>query len=263
MKALGVDVSRWQRTVDWQKLRAAGVSFTAVKASQGTSVRDPLVRAYFSGAKGAGLVTGVYHWLDPTQPAGRQTEHFLEVCGGLNFDFAALDVEQYWQSWQEWVEHRIVRCIAPERISACAREAAEILMAAAKKPVVIYTRASFVHTYAEPMQDWLPDWPLWLAHYPYPRGRVNLTWEQLQRGHLPKIEGPDLPSGAREWHFWQFSGDRFVLPGAETALDLNFFNGSEAQLRDWCGTETSIESDIPNEEKLRRLWEAHPELRWS
>lgn len=261
MKALGVDVSRWQRSVGWRTLQSAGVSFAALKASQGTVLRDPLLRAHFSGAKNAGLVTGVYHWLDPTQSAGRQIDHFTEVCSGLDFDFAALDVEQYWQSWQEWVEHRIVHCIPPERISGCVREAAETLRAAVKKPVVIYTRASFVRTYAEPMQDWLADWPLWLAHYPYPRGRVNLGWEKLMQDHLPKIDGPSLPEGATEWHFWQFSGDRFVLPGADTPLDLNFFNGSEDQLRAWCGVEPAPVIEIPDGEKLRLLWDAHPELR--
>lgn len=261
MNTLGVDVSRWQRKVDWNTLRAAGVSFAIIKASQGTVLRDPLLRAHFSEAQGAGLVTGVYHWLDPMHPAGRQIDHFMEVCGGLNFDFAALDVEQYWQYWQEWVEHRIVRCIPPERISACAREAAETLRAAVKKPVVIYTRASFVHMYAEPMQDWLGGWPLWLAHYPYPRGRVNLTWETFERDHRPKIEGPNLPPGASSWHFWQFSGDRFVLPGANTPLDLNFFNGSEDQLRAWCNAESVPAVEVTDEEKLRRLWESHPELR--
>lgn len=261
MKALGVDVSHWQRSVDWKTLRKAGVSFAVVKASQGTAIRDPLLRTHSSGARSADMVTGVYHWLDPTLSAARQIDHFMQACGGLDFDFAALDVEQYWKSWQEWVEHRIVHCIPPERISACAREAARTLRAATGKPVVIYTRASFVHTYAEPMQDWLPDWPLWLAHYPYPRGRMALSWENLRRDHMPAIEGPSKPAGSREWQFWQFSGDRFVLPGAETALDLNFFNGSEEQLRNWCKAEPAVPVEITDSEKLQLLWDAHPELR--
>ena len=261
MNALGVDVSRWQPAVDWQVLRAAGVSFAVIKASQGATLRDPLLKAHFNGARAAGLVTGVYHWLDPTLPAGRQIDHFLSACSGLDFDFAALDVEQYWRSWEEWSEHRIVRCIEPERISGCAREAGELLRAATKTPVVIYTRASFVHTYAEPMQDWLPGWPLWLAHYPYLRGRVKLTWESLKREHLPKIAGPNMVDGTGEWHFWQFSGDRFLLPGASTPLDLNFYNGSEEELRAWCAGKAPPAGEISDSEKLRRLWEAHPELR--
>ncbi|MHB8193278.1 MAG: glycoside hydrolase family 25 protein [Bellilinea sp.] len=261
MNALGVDVSRWQRSVDWKLLRKAGVTFANVKASQGTQLRDQLLRSHFSGARNAGMVTGVYHWIDPILPAARQIDHFMAVCSGLDFDFAALDVEQYWQSWQEWAENRIVRCFEPESISACAREAAQTLRAAIKKPVVIYTRLSFVKTYAEPMQDWLSGWPLWLAFYPYPSGRVNVSWESLQHEHLPKRKGPDLPGGASDWHFWQFSGDRFVLPGADSPLDLSFFNGSEERLRAWCGAGSAAESEISDAEKLRLLWEAHPELR--
>jgi len=261
MNVLGVDVSHWQRAVDWKLLRKAGVSFAVIKAGQGTRVRDPLLRAHFSGARDAGMVTGVYHWIDPTLPAARQIDHFMEICSGLEFNFTALDVEQYWQSWQEWVEQHIVRCIAPELISTCAREAAQSLRAASNKPVVVYTSTSFVQTYAEPMQDWLADWPLWLAYYPYPRGRVNISWENLRREHLPKIKGPKLPGGADGWQFWQFSGDRFVLPGAETPLDMNFFNGSEEQLRAWCGAQLAAEVEISDVDKLRLLWEAHPELR--
>jgi len=261
MNALGVDVSRWQRAVDWQTLRKGGAGFAVIKASQGTAIADPLLRAHFDGARDAGLLTGVYHWVDPTQPAELQVDHFLKTCSGLEFDFAALDVEQYWQSWQEWTEHRIVRVIHEDRISACAREAAELLRQRCGRQVLIYTRASFVQTYAEPMQDWLPDWPLWLAHYPYARGRVNVSWENLIRQHLPKISGPNLPPGVGEWQFWQFSGDRFVLPGCPTPLDLDFFNGSETQLRAWCRGETAPAEELSDSQKLRLLWEAHPELR--
>ena len=31
----------------------------------------------------------------PTLSAARQIDHFLQACAGLDFDFAALDVEQY------------------------------------------------------------------------------------------------------------------------------------------------------------------------
>ncbi len=261
MNALGVDVSHWQRSVDWKLLRKAGVSFANIKASQGTQVSDQLLHTHFSGARNAGMVTGVYHWVDPILPAARQIDHFMDVCSGLDFDFAALDVEQYWQSWQEWAKHKVVRCFEPEGISACVREAAQTLRAAITKPVVIYTRTSFVLTYAEPMQDWLSGWPLWLAFYPYPHGQVNVSWESLRREHLPKIKGPDLPGGASDWHFWQFSGDRFVLPGADSPLDLTFFNGSEEQLRAWCSAGPAAESEISDVDKLRLLWEAHPELR--
>lgn len=261
MNALGVDVSRWQRSVDWPKLRAAGVSFAVIKASQGTLLTDSLLRSHFTGARDAGMVAGVYHWVDPTQPARRQIYHFLQTCEGLDFDFAALDVEQYWQSWQEWGSKAVVSRVAPERLSEHARESAEFLRASTQKRVVIYTRASFVADYAPPMQSWLPDWSLWLAYYPYPSGRVNLTWERLLEQQLPRISAPKLPPGCESWRFWQFSADRFVLPGAGSPLDLNFFKGSEADLRAWVSKEQAEKPALGDAEKLARLWQAHPELR--
>jgi len=260
MNALGVDVSRWQAMVDWKRLRAAGVSFAIIKASQGTTLVDNLLRVHFNGAKAAGLVTGVYHWIDPTLPARQQVDHFLKACAGLNFDFTALDVEQYWQSWQEWARGSIVTRVPPARISQNAREAAEVLRTATKSPVVIYTRASFVRDYAPPMQTWLPAWPLWLAHYPYPKGQISLSWESLLENHLPQIAAPTLPPNCESWRFWQFSGDRLVLPGVSGALDVNFFNGSEADLRAWTGKNENPQPVLTDSEKLERLWRAHPGL---
>lgn len=261
MNALGVDVSRWQRTVDWKTLRAAGVSFAVIKASQGVTVSDALLRAHFEGAQQAGMVTGVYHWVDPTLPPGAQVEHFLKTCQGLDFDFAAVDVEQHWQSWQEWARNQIVQRVAPERISSTAREVAAAVRAATDKQVLVYTRTSFVQEYALPMQVWLPEWPVWLAYYPYPAGRVWTTWEKLISSHLPRIPGPKLIPGCSRWHFWQFSGDKFVLPGAAVPLDLNFFNGDEAELRSWIRNPVTTQAEISDSDKLARLWQAHPELR--
>ncbi len=261
MNALGVDVSRWQRTVDWKTLRAAGVSFAIIKASQGVAISDALLQAHFEGARQAGMVTGVFHWVDPTLPPTAQVEHFLKTCQGLDFDFAALDVEQHWQSWQEWARNQIVQRVAPERISSAAHEAAVALRAATDKQVVIYTRPSFVQEYALPMQAWLSEWPVWLAYYPYPTGRVWATWEKLVSHHLPRIPGPKLAPGCSTWQFWQFSGDKFVLPGAVSPLDLNFFNGSEADLRAWIHQREKAQVEISDSDKLTRLWQAHPELR--
>jgi GH25 family lysozyme M1 (1,4-beta-N-acetylmuramidase) len=37
---------------------------------------------------------------------------------------------------------------------------------------------------------------------------------------------PNLPPGIKAWDFWQWSGDRFHLPGISSHPDLNVFNGS-------------------------------------
>ena len=262
MQPLGVDVSRWQPQVDWDLLAAAGVRFMIAKASQGSASRDSTLARHLSGAHTVGMLTGVYHWCDPTLNTQRQVDNFCLAVADQAFDFAAVDVEQYWNSWSEWLGGKVTGLVSPKQISAAALTVAQGIRQACAKPVLIYTRTSFVNDYARPMLDWLGDWPLWLALYPYPSGRIQTTWETLQVDMLPTQKGPVLPKGCRDWTFWQFSGDRFMLPGCSTPLDLNLFNGTLADLEEWCGRvpvddQTLIVSD---DEMLRLLWEAHPEL---
>ncbi|MEN6481689.1 MAG: glycoside hydrolase family 25 protein [Anaerolineaceae bacterium] len=258
----GVDVSTWQKKVDWQVLKAGGVDFALVKASQGSQQKDARCEQHLRGAQAAGLLSGVYHWCDPTCRVESQINNFMSAGAGLSFDFCALDVEQYWCSWQEWSQHQITHKLTPRQISTSARDTATAIRERTGKPTLIYTRASFVSDYARPMLEWLSDWDLWLAFYPFDRGRVQLEWAELTPilQHLPA--SPLLPEGCREWKFWQISGDKFVLPGCNSALDLNLFQGSLADLRAWCGLDTTPPANPEPglNEKVERLWQAHPEL---
>lgn len=258
---LGIDASRWDLRLDWNQLKAGGVEFAILKASQGSALRDPRFETHLKCAAAAGLICAAYHWCDPTHDDRQQAENFLAAIAGKPVTFAALDVEQYWQDWNEWSYKRVARLISPRRISQSAQAVAAEIKARSGLPVLIYTRASFVREYAAPMSAWLQEWDLWLAHYPYGGGRVTCTWEQLGQ-HFPKVSGPALPEGCRAWRFWQFSAEKFVLPGAPSPLDLNFFNGDLTQLRAWCRLDSSPAQvrTISPEEMLERLWRAHPEI---
>ncbi len=258
---LGIDASRWDIRLDWAQLKAGGVAFAILKAAQGASMRDPRFEQHLQGALSAGLICGAYHWCDPTHDDRRQAENFLAAIEGKQVAFAAVDVEQYWQDWNEWQARRVTRFIPPNRISQSAKTVAAKIQAVSGLPVLIYTRASFVRDYARAMLAWLPQWDLWLAHYPYGSGRVSCSWEQL-RQHFPRISSPALPEDCRGWHFWQFSAEKFILPGARSPLDLNFFNGGLAQLRAWCRPDPPESPGMTLEpsEMLKRLWLAHPEI---
>jgi len=55
----GIDVSKWQGVVDWERVRNAGIDFVMIKAGEGTSVEETFLRN-ISGAKKAGIKCGVY-----------------------------------------------------------------------------------------------------------------------------------------------------------------------------------------------------------
>lgn len=262
-RALGVDVSHWNDFVDFAMLSTAGVAFAVVKISQGSQLRDGRRSQHLNAARRAGLLTGGYHWCDPTNDAARQVENFLRAGEDLELDFCAVDVEQYWRDWEEWVNRKITRVLPPAEISRCARLVAEGIARRTAKPTLIYTRTTFVQAYAAPMLDWLAEWEVWLAQYPYPRGRLTEEWQSLQREHLPRAFSPALPRGVKNWRMWQFSGDRFILPGSGgQPIDLNWFNGSLSDLRTWCGLAAlpARPPCPPLEEMVRRLWAAHPDL---
>lgn len=259
---LGVDVSSWQPKVDWKILYEGGVRFAIIKLSQGNYSYDRLAREHAKGAREAGMVVGLYHWHDPLCNVKSQLDFINNCLVGIDYDFFSIDVEQYWGDWAEWRKGYITKKLGATTISVTSQQLATEVKAFTKKKTLIYTRASFVREYAAKMQYWLKDWDLWLAHYPYRPGRVSVSWKGLKEANLPMISGPSLPPNCREWKFWQFSGDKFVLPGVSTPLDLNFFNGSEKELRVWCGLEVE-ETPIPEidyETMVRLLWQAHPEL---
>jgi lysozyme len=260
---LGIDASRWDLPLDWSKIKAGGAAFAILKASQGRSLRDPRFEQHLQGALGAGMIVGAYHWCDPNQHDKKQAANFLDAIAGKDISFAAVDVEQHWQDWLEWERRCVSKIVSPERISQCALGTAREIKAASGLPTLIYTRASFVREYAAPMLAWLPEWDLWLAHYPYGSARVSCGWEQLP-ACFPQAKSPALPPGCSDWRFWQFSADKFNLPGARSPLDLDFFNGNLEDLQAWCRLEIVKQPptglDIEPGEMLARLWAAHPEI---
>lgn len=62
---LGIDVSKWNGTIDWNAVRNSGISYVIIRcgyrgSSTGVLVEDPMFRTNIQGATAAGLKVGVY-----------------------------------------------------------------------------------------------------------------------------------------------------------------------------------------------------------
>lgn len=79
----GVDVYDGSGTIDWTKVKAAGVDFAIMKATQGTYNTQKTFPANWSGAKAAGVYRSAYHFFDPTEDGAAQAQHFLSVVGTI------------------------------------------------------------------------------------------------------------------------------------------------------------------------------------
>ena len=61
----GIDVARYQGEPNWGAVRGAGYVFTYIKATEGIGYVSPTLDAQLNGARGAGMVTGLYHFARP------------------------------------------------------------------------------------------------------------------------------------------------------------------------------------------------------
>ena len=61
----GIDVSKYQRNIDWHQVKASGIDFVIIRAGYrgwgtGALVEDPMLASHVQGARNAGLQIGLY-----------------------------------------------------------------------------------------------------------------------------------------------------------------------------------------------------------
>src|SRR5829696_9260419 len=99
--ARGVDVSNHQDRIDWERVRADGVAFAYVEASEGMTFADPKYTAHVGGAHAARIRTGAYHFARPDtnssdvrRDARAEADFFLALARPRSGDLLpALDLE--------------------------------------------------------------------------------------------------------------------------------------------------------------------------
>lgn len=75
----GQDVSSHQAPFDWSIEQANGSAFAYVKATEGIGYLNPSYQMQYTGAQAQGLLTGSYHFAQPTVSSGAvQAETFLQ-----------------------------------------------------------------------------------------------------------------------------------------------------------------------------------------
>jgi len=195
----GVDVSYYQGDIDWRTVRASGVTFAYIKATEGGDYLDSKFRRNWAAAKAAGIRRGAYHFYNLCRPVGDQIAWFeSHVPRDADALPPAIDME--------WVPTSTHCRAKPSRarIIADIRRFLESLERRYGKRPVIYATASFHHDILEGFFDGYPFW-------------------------LRAIDGPPGERYAfRPWHFWQYSA-RGTLPGVNGHIDKNVFAGTQAE----------------------------------
>ena len=96
----GIDVSRWQGTINWDLVKESGISFAILKAggSDEGCYTDPTFERNYAGAKAAGIPVGAYYYVGPlctSKEAGiADAQRFLNIIKGKTFEYPVyIDLE--------------------------------------------------------------------------------------------------------------------------------------------------------------------------
>lgn len=93
MTRKGIDVSHWQGTIDWNKVKKAGIEFAIIKVggSDAGFYTDSKWEANYKGAKAAGIPIGAYYFVGKdcvTASAGKaDAERFLQILKGKQLEY--------------------------------------------------------------------------------------------------------------------------------------------------------------------------------
>jgi GH25 family lysozyme M1 (1,4-beta-N-acetylmuramidase) len=211
----GIDVSRFNGEIAWERVGPAGIEFAFVAASRGSGEdcgvaptrcgADPLYDGNYAGAKAAGIRVGPYHRAFTNGKGRRQVRKdaraearvFLDSVGDLQAGDLppALDVEtpfdglnrrglrRWVRIWLKRVERRLGR-----------------------KPIV-YTNASSWAQTGDTSSFARRGHPLWVANW--------------------NVRRPIVPAenwAGQSWTIWQYSSSGSV-PGIEGRVDRNWLRG--------------------------------------
>ncbi|KAF9550608.1 hypothetical protein CPC08DRAFT_322352 [Agrocybe pediades] len=78
----GIDVSHWQGNINWGAVKSSGVSFAYIKATEGTTYKDPQFSSNYVGATNVGIIRGGYHFARPSESSGAAQANFFLANGG-------------------------------------------------------------------------------------------------------------------------------------------------------------------------------------
>ena len=92
----GVDVSRYQGTIDWPVLAKQDLDFAYIKATEGSSHIDERFLDNWQAAEKTNLSIGAYHFFSFESEGEKQAQHFIDTVGSLSGKLApVVDVEFY------------------------------------------------------------------------------------------------------------------------------------------------------------------------
>ncbi len=194
----GIDVSRFQGTIDWDQVKGHNVVYAWIQISRSLTDVDAKFEFNWSEAKRVGILRGAYQRFQPNESVSGQANLFLEKLGEPQpGDLPPLlDVEDH-------------DGMTPAQIQAAVQEWMDIVEPVVGVKPIIYTGYYFWKDYVANTAAF-NDHPLWIANY--------------------SATCPLIPNAWSRWTVHQYSST-YQMPGiTANTVDVNKFNGTMEDL---------------------------------
>ena len=192
--SLGVDVSYYDNTIDWQAMKSCGIDFAIIRVggrgwTSGLLYDDCRTAQYLRGARDAGLRIGVYFYSTARSPAEavEEAEAALSAVGGIPLELPIfIDMEFS----GEYPEGR-ADLLSPSQRAAVATAFCETVRNGGYLPGV-YAGQNFLKAYLDYFS--VSRYTVWLASYtvdnklPFFDKRYDI-WQFTDRGKVDGITG--------------------------------------------------------------------------
>jgi len=194
----GIDVSRWQGTIDWGSVGASGLDFAITRVGDGF-YEDPTFDGNYAAIRAQGMVRGSYQFFRPNSDAVAQADIVIRHVGVLGAGDLppVIDVEN--TPGEALPSAAVMRSQVRAWMD-------RVQMALGRTPM-IYTGSYFWDDNVTSTD--YGDVPLWIAHW--------------------GVTCPRMPAGWLDWRFHQTSSTGSI-PGITGNVDTDVFNGTRADL---------------------------------
>lgn len=188
----GVDVSGYQKDIDWQQVKASGIDFAIIRVGfrgygqSGLISEDSSFRRNITGALEAGLQVGVYFFSQAVNvwEAREEANFVLSAIEGYDVTFPVVF------DWERITNNSSARTngMPGSTMTLCAQAFCDAVAQAGYTPAVYFNQDA---GYLDYDLDLLKDYGFWLAEYrSAPTFYYDFDlWQYTDKGRVPGIKG--------------------------------------------------------------------------
>lgn len=245
----GIDVSKWQGTVDWEKVKAAGIEFAMLRAGYGQGNIDPQFVRSADECTRLGIPFGVY-WFSyayTAEMAAQEAKFCIDAVSKYRLSYPmAFDFE--YDSVDYASEQGVA--VTKELASAMARAFCSTVEDNGYYPM-IYANPNYLSAYFD--RDLPMEYDIWLAQWPrnpdpaQEPAQAGGMWQYTSSGTVAGISGRvDLDAAYKDYP---------ALIGQSGNGGDDSYANEAARAREWVIEQGISDGSRPNDPATRQeVW---------